>query len=201
MIRRGLAPPDGVTLSPVAACGEYRNSAFLHRARTAEGPPIWGKDVVRVIADNTGAPLPAGGLWSMPRPRHWGGGVGERRLGQRVAGLRGSGVRTTARGPCLGAGRLQPVCTCRAFQSSLASFERPDRVQCPAPAQTKDQLGSTAAGKALHKTFPAGLGSIPGKSGRGLVLDDACLEEVLLFLQIHGLAHPGEGIRRTVADR
>ena len=37
------------------ATGECRNHAFLYRARTADGRILWVKDVVRVLADATGA--------------------------------------------------------------------------------------------------------------------------------------------------
>ncbi len=43
--------------------------------------------------------------------------------------------------------------------------------------------------------------SIPAEGSTGLVLGDAGFEEVLFLLQIHDLAHPGEGIHRTVLRR
>ena len=37
-------------------------------------------------------------------------------------------------------------------------------------------------------------GSIPGQRTTSLILDHAGFEEVFLFLQVHDLAHPGEGV-------
>ncbi len=40
----------------MAATREKRNHAFIYRARTADGRPLWLKDVVRVLADEDGRP-------------------------------------------------------------------------------------------------------------------------------------------------